>query len=54
MDDMKSQIELKLIATQLSDWCRHKEGFIFKSSLCTQEFVQTVNYYFQLMNRIIY
>lgn len=37
MDDMKSQIELKLIATQLSDWCKHKEGIIFKSSLCTQE-----------------
>lgn len=34
---MKAQIELKLIATQLSDWCRHKEDIIFKSSLCTQE-----------------
>lgn len=37
MDDMKSQIELKLIETQISDWCKHKEGIIFRSSLCTQE-----------------
>lgn len=37
MDDMKNQIELKLIAAQLSDWCKHKDGIIFKASLCTQE-----------------
>ncbi len=37
MEDMKAQIELKLIAAQLSDWCKHREGIIFKSSLCTQE-----------------
>lgn len=37
MTDMKSQLELKLIAAQLSDWCKHKEGIIFHSSLCTQE-----------------
>ena len=37
MEDMKTQIELKLIATQLSDWCKHREGIIFQSSLCTQE-----------------
>ena len=37
MEDMKAQIELKLIAAQLADWCRHREGIIFRSSLCTQE-----------------
>ena len=37
MEDMKTQIELKLIATQLSDWCKHREGIIFQSFLCTQE-----------------
>lgn len=37
MADMKSQLELKLIAAQLSDWLKHKDGIIFDSSLCTQE-----------------
>lgn len=37
MEDIKVQIELKLIAVQLSDWCKHREGIIFQSSLCSQE-----------------
>lgn len=37
MDDMRSQIELKLIGTQISDWCKHREGVIFRTALCTQE-----------------
>lgn len=37
MEDMKAQIERKIIATQLSDWCKNHEGIIFVSSLCSQE-----------------
>lgn len=37
MDNIKAQMELKLIAAQLSDWCKHREGIIFRPSLCSQE-----------------
>ena len=34
---MKARMELQLIATQVSDYLMHKEGILFKQSLCTQE-----------------
>lgn len=37
MNDIQSQIELKVIGAQVSDWCKNREGIIFRSSLCTQE-----------------
>ena len=37
MEDMKTQIELRVIAAQVSDWCNHKDGIVFDPSLSTQE-----------------
>lgn len=37
MEDMRTQIELRVIAAQLCDWLKHEDGIIFDSSLCTQE-----------------
>ena len=37
MENMKAQIECKLVAIQLEDLCKHKEGIIYDASLSTQE-----------------
>lgn len=37
MDEMKSQIQKKLIASVISDKCAHCENVIFRDAWCTQE-----------------
>lgn len=52
MEDMKKQIELKLIATQISDWCRHQPGLIYDASLCSQE--RCIRFQTPLLQRVFH